>query len=85
MLERAGDLGLGDEAFAAERIVGVLLDDLLERDLAVELAIKCQEDDPQPSSRMRPDDAEPLAVGRGRANKVIGGPVGVIVFRQFGR
>ena len=35
--------------------------------------------------RMRPDDAEPLAVGRGRANKVIGGPVGVIVFRQIGR
>jgi hypothetical protein len=37
VLERAGNLGLGDEPLAADDVVGVPLQDLLERYLAMQL------------------------------------------------
>jgi hypothetical protein len=40
MLQPAGDLRLGDGPFAAGGVVGVLLEDLLQRHLAVQLGIE---------------------------------------------
>jgi hypothetical protein len=39
MFEPSGDLGLLEEPLAADRVVGVLVEDLLEGDLAVQLGI----------------------------------------------
>ena len=36
MLQPAGDLGLDEEALADRRVVGVAVEDLLQRDLALE-------------------------------------------------
>ena len=47
MLEAAGDLGLEQEPLAADRVVGVVVEDLLERHLAVQLAVERHEDRPQ--------------------------------------
>ena len=77
MLQPAGDLGLEQEPTAAGRVVGVLGEDLLERDLAVELGVQGDEDGAQAAGGMGPQDAEPLAVGAGGAGGVAGGPVGV--------
>ena len=49
VLQPAGDLGLEQEACAAVRVVGVLVEDLLEGDLAVQLAVEGHEDRPQPA------------------------------------
>ena len=57
-----------DEPLAADRVVGVLLEDLLERHLAVQLGIERHEDLAQPAAGVRPQDAEPLAVAGGRAD-----------------
>ena len=66
MLQPAGDLGLDHEPLAAGRVVGVVVEDLLERDLAVQLAVECHEDGAQAAAGVGPQDAEPLAVaGRG--------------------
>ena len=39
VFQAAGDLGLEQEAVPADRVVGVAVEDLLERDLAVELRV----------------------------------------------
>jgi hypothetical protein len=62
----------------------VLLEDLLERHLAVELGIQGDEHLAQPASRMRPKQAEPLAVAGGRAQGQNGGAIGVIVTVEVG-
>ena len=85
VLEPAGDLGLGDEPLPADGVVGVLLEDLLERHLAVQLAVERHEDGAQAASGMRPEDAEPLSVGGGRADGIGAGAVGVVVFGVGGR
>ncbi len=69
VLQSSGDLGLGDEPLAAERVVGVLLEDLLERHLAVQLDIQRHEHLAQPAPRVRPQQAEPLAIAGGRADR----------------
>ena len=79
MLQPAGDLGLEQEPRPADGVVGVLVLDLLEGDLAVQLVVVGDEDLPRP----------PLAWGRrmrnrwpsrgGRADGVGGGAVGVVV------
>ena len=61
MLEPAGDLGLDEEPLAAGRVVGVMVEDLLECDFSVQLDVQRHEDRPQPSSGVRPQDPEPLA------------------------
>ena len=63
MLQPAGDLGLDEEPLAAGRVVGVMVEDLLERHLAVQLTVQRHEDRAQAAAGMRPQDAEPLAVG----------------------
>ena len=69
VLQPAGDLGLGDEPLAAGRVVGVLLEDLLECHLAVQLGVQGDEHRAQPAPGVRPQDAEPLAVAGGRADR----------------
>jgi hypothetical protein len=66
VLQPAGDLGLEQETGAACRVVGVLLEDLLEGHLAVQLLVEGDEDGAQAAAGVRPQDTEPLAVtGRG--------------------
>ena len=78
MLQPAGDLGLQQEPLAAGRVVGVVVEDLLERHLAVQLGVQGHEDGAQAAPGVRPEDAEPLAVGGGRTDGVAGGAVGVV-------
>ncbi len=54
VLEAAGDLGLEQEAGSADRVVGVLVEDLLERHLAVQLLIEGDMDDPQSAAGVGP-------------------------------
>ena len=72
MFQSAGDLGLQKKSLAADRIVGMLLEDLLERHLAVQLVVQRDEDGTQTAPGVRPQDAKPLPVGRGRADAVRG-------------
>jgi hypothetical protein len=55
MLQSDGDLGLGDEPLAADRIVGAPLEDLLQRHLAVQLGIEGDEHLAQAAAHMRPE------------------------------
>ena len=84
VLQPAGDLGLGDEPLAADGIVGVLLEDLLQRHLAVQLGIQGHEHLAQPAARVRPQHAEPLAIAGGRADRQTGSTVGVVVIVGLG-
>ena len=81
MLQPAGDLGLEQEAGAAGRVVGVLLEDLLQRDLAVQLLVEGDEDGAEPAVDEGPQDAEPLALGGRDADGVTGVPV-VVAMRS---
>jgi hypothetical protein len=44
VLQPASDLGLDQEPLAALRVVGVVVEHLLERDLAVQFGVKGDED-----------------------------------------
>jgi hypothetical protein len=79
MLQAAGDLGLEQESRAADRVVGVLVEDLLRRHLSVQLAVKGDEAGAQSTSGVRPQEAEPLAFGGRRADGVARRAVGVAV------
>jgi hypothetical protein len=81
VLQPAGDLGLQQEAGAAGRVVGLLVADLLEGDLAVQFLVEGHEDGAQAAPGVRPQDAEPLAVGGGRADGVGDRAVGVGIGR----
>ena len=78
MLEAAGDLGLGQEPLPARCVVGVVVEYLLERHLAVKLGVERDKDGSQASAGMRPQHAEPDAVGAGCADRVAGGPVEIV-------
>ena len=65
MLQPAGDLGFEEEPGAAGGIVGVVVEDLLEGDFAVKLAVERDEDRAQPAACMGPQHAETLAVAGG--------------------
>ena len=60
----------------------MLVEDLLERHLAVQLGVQGDEDSAQAAPGMGSQNAEPLAVAGGRADRVAGRAVGVA---QFGR
>ncbi len=70
MLQAAGDLGFDQKPGPADRVVGVTVENLLEGDLAIQLAIKRHEDRPEPPLRMRPQDPEPLTFTPGRGNNL---------------
>ena len=78
VLQSAGDLGLDQEPLAAGGVVGMVVEDLLERHLAMQLGIQGDEDRAQPAAGVRPQHAEPLAVAGGRADRVTGGAVDVL-------
>ena len=69
MLEPAGDLGLQQEPRAAVGVVGALGLDLLQRHLALELGVERDRDLADAPLGMRPEDAEPHALGRGHAQR----------------
>ena len=73
----ASDLGLDEEPLAAGRVIGVMVEDLLQRHLAVQLGVQRQEDGPQAPLGVRPQDAEPLPVAGGAADGVGRWVVGV--------
>jgi hypothetical protein len=62
---------------AAAFIVGVAVEDLLQRQLAMQLGVQSHEDGVQAAFGMRSENAEPLAVAGGRADGITGGAVGV--------
>ncbi len=62
MFEAARDLSFEDEPGPAVRVVGVMIEDLLEGDLAVQLGVQRDKNLPQSSPSVRPQDAEPLTV-----------------------
>ena len=76
MLQAARDLGFEQESLAADGVVGVGVEDLLQRHLAVQLAVEGHEDDTEATPGMRAQDVEPLTVGGGRADRERGGAVG---------
>ena len=78
MFQPAGDLGLEYKTRAADRVVGVAVEDLFERDLAVQLSIERHEDRAQASLSVRPEDAEPPAVTGSSPRDVGAGSVGVV-------
>ena len=55
----------------------MLVEDLLERDFAVQLAVQGDEDSAQAPLGVRTKNAKPQAVAGGRANGVCGGELGV--------
>ena len=77
VLEPAGHLGLEEEPLAAGRVVGMMVEDLLEGDLAVQFGIERHEDGAQAAAGVGPQDVEPLAVGRCGADGVAGDAVGI--------
>ena len=74
-----------EEPLAAGRVVGVPVEDLLQRHLAVQLGVQRHEDGAQAAPGVRPEDAEPLAVAGGRADGVAGRAVGVVAVLGRGR
>ncbi len=84
VLQPAGDLGLEHEAGAAGWVVGVLLEDLLERHLAVQLGVQGDEDGAQAAAGVRPQDSEPLAVAGGLPDRIACCAVGVIALGRGG-
>jgi hypothetical protein len=64
VLKPSGNLRLDQEPLPAGGIVRVVVEDLLERYLAVQLAVECDEDRPQTALGVGPKDAESLALHR---------------------
>jgi hypothetical protein len=63
----------------------VLVENLLQRHLAMQLGVKRDEDGAQTTAGVRPEDTEPLAVAGGRAHGIRGGAVGVGLAILLGR
>ena len=61
VFEAAGDLGLEQKPSSTGLIVGVAIEDLLERHLTIEFRIECDEHRPKATPRMRTQHAESLA------------------------
>jgi hypothetical protein len=77
MLQAAGDLGLDQESGPAHLVVGVVVEDLLERDLAVQLGVESHEDSAQAALSVGPEDSKPLAIAgrnpeRHRGRRILG-------------
>ena len=85
MLQAAGDLGLEQESLPAVRVVGVIVEDLLERHLTIQLGVESDVNGPQSAPRMRPQHPESEALGGGRAGAVSSGPLSVSLLRGRGQ
>ena len=68
---------LDEEAVSADRVVGILVEELLQGHLAVELVVEGDEHGPESPACMRPHHAESLAVGGRRADAEAGSRVGI--------
>ncbi len=79
VLEPAGDLRLEQEPLTAGGIVGVRIEDLLERHLAVELAVEGHEHCSQAAAGVGPQHTEPSALTGGGGNGVGARAVNVAV------
>ena len=79
VFQAAGDLRLEQEAGAADHIIGVPLEDLLERDLAMQLLVQCHEDSAQATPGVGAEDAESQPVGGRGADGEAGGAVGAAI------
>jgi hypothetical protein len=77
VLQPAGDLGLAEKPLAAFGVVGVIIEDLLQRHLAVQLGVQGDEDGAEAALGVGPQDAEPLAIAGGGADRIAGGAVRV--------
>ena len=77
VLQLPGDLGFHEEPGPAVGVVGVPVEDLLQRHLAVQLLVPRDEDGAQSALGVGAEDAEPLAAARGGADGVGGGAIGV--------
>ena len=62
MLQSAGDLGLQQEPPAAGGVVGVIVEDLLQRHLAMQLLIHGHEDGTESAPGVGAEDPKPLAI-----------------------
>jgi hypothetical protein len=82
MLQAAGDLGLEEEPLAADGVGGVPVQDLFQRDLAMQLLIQRHEDRTQAALGVRSQDAEPLAIGRDGPDRITGRAVVVVLGRR---
>jgi hypothetical protein len=85
MLEAAGDLGLGQESLAALRVVGVVVEHLLERHLTVHFGVEGNEHRPQAAAGMWAQHAESQAIRGGGADAVAGRAAGIVVSVCRGR
>ncbi len=83
MLEPAGDLGLEQEPRPAYGIVGMMVEDLLQSDLAVQLGVERDKDRSQPTAGGGPQNAEPLAAGSGCADSEARRAVNIPVQRRL--
>ncbi len=75
VLQSARDLGLHDESLADDGIVGVGIENLLQRHLSVKLAIQRHEHRPEAAACVRPQHAESLTIACGRLHGVGRGAV----------
>ena len=85
MLQPPGDLGLEQEAGAAVRVVGMVGDGSPSARPRGSVPNRGPRRRPQAAPGMGPEDAEPLAVGGGRADGEAGGAVGVVAIAWWRR
>ena len=81
VLQPSRDLGLDEEPLAADGVVGVAVEDPLDRHFPVELAVQAHEHRAQTALRMRPEDAESPAFVRSR-HADASGPLGIDLRRR---
>ncbi len=78
MFQSAGDLGLCEETLTTDSVVGVLVEDLLQRHFAVQLGVQSHKDGAQAAAGVGSQNAEPLALAGGLADCVTYGAIGGI-------
>jgi hypothetical protein len=85
VLQAAGDLGLQHEPLAAGRIIGVIVEDLLEGHLTVQFGVQRDEDSTEAAAGVGAQHAESQPVGGGGADGVARSAVGIVAGLDAGR
>jgi hypothetical protein len=70
MFQPAGDFGFAQESLPTHWIIGMRIQNLLERDFAVQFFVECHEYRAQSAARMRAQHAESLTIGSSFADCV---------------